>query len=460
MKIKKFQLFIPIVLFIFIYMAITWFTMENPIGLFNFGYVIHNTYTSFISMFVYIISIFGFYSVIKQTGAYYKVVNYIANFVNHKIFLALVIFGISLISAVTGATIELIFILPFIISIIKTMGFNKNTSMLAVIVPTLTGVIGSFSGYFINMQLYNTFEDGLIYTTSTYDNIFVFKLIFFIVTTAILIGYTLFINKNHKEKVLLVHEKGVDVNDKPVLPFVIMFSLLITVMFIFIIPWYSHETSAIMDGYAEYQPTIINKVIGDVYLFDSNFTEYNDVVKRQIEYGYLSVLILIFTIIIGFIYRLKIDKTLDLFIDGAKKYTSIIFIAILACSITVMTLQYPIYTQLLEFISTTFKNIPIFSSLINTIITVVCNPNLDYLIYSDSISIISSNAKTIGEILPVLMQVIYGYLMILLPTSIILIIGLKYINMSYFTYLKENKFLFLILLLVILLITALMLVFI
>ena len=150
------------------------------------------------------------------------------------------------------------------------------------------------------------------------------------------------------------------------------------------------------------------------------------------------VAILIYTVLLSWIYNLKINDIIDGSINGIKKLSKVIIYATI-CNIifTVMLMDtnnmYATIVNYIVGIKSTFS-IPIIS-IISFIGSIFYN-DFYYMLMNLSTTFASYEA-VYYPIIGVLVNGIYSLMMMILPTSILLVASLTYFNIPYQTWLKN-----------------------
>ena len=123
--------------------------MKN-IGFFDYFSLIFGAFEFeyFLQTFIFLICIGAFYGVLNKTGKYRAWVERIASNCGGREFAVLILtaFIITAITAVFEYGFILFIFVPFIISILLAMGYDKITTIVAVFGSMLVGVIGNLMG--------------------------------------------------------------------------------------------------------------------------------------------------------------------------------------------------------------------------------------------------------------------------------------------------------------------------
>lgn len=226
--------------------------------------------------------------------------------------------------------------------------------------------------------------------------------------------------------------------DKPkkvrVWPFVIIFDLMVIILAIcmfdweglFEITWFSDAKDAIV-GYEIGGFPIFSKLLGTFNAFGSW--------RLNVE---VPAMILIFTCILALVYRVKWNDFIDGVVDGAKRCAPIATVMLLIFTVLIIVTYHPFQlciTKALLEVSTglnvvTMSIITMFSSFFNADLTYVAQSTLPYVT-----SVITDSS--LYPLLAVIFQSIYGLMMLIAPTSIILLGTLTYLDVPYTQWLKH-----------------------
>ena len=120
--------------------------------------------SAFLTAFVYILVIGVFYAVLKKTNKYEALVNNTAvSFNKNKgVFVVLTVLSLGLVTMFTGEMYTMLVFVPFLISVIKKLGYDKKTAIFVTIGAILLGSTGSLFTYYINQMLSLTTKDNVL----------------------------------------------------------------------------------------------------------------------------------------------------------------------------------------------------------------------------------------------------------------------------------------------------------
>lgn len=451
-----------------------------------------------------------------------------------SIFLGLIISLIAIIVSVSGLSFAMLFVFPFVISIVLLMGYNKlvaaSVTVGSVAVGLLGTTLGSNTTYYMNSIL----------STEVFSEI-ITKIILLIIGVALLIFNVLYYakkTKNNVDKVVefvpnsktdsVVVEKEVkeevkveknkkssnkkedskkstdtkkkeksnktsktkkenstkstkttksaksskstkttktkayDLKSKNevkvvskskkkvhIWPFALVFDLVLIILVVgafdwanvFDVDWFSTILKAVQD-YTVFDFPIFAKILGNVNEFGSWGLNYE-----------MPTLIFLATCFLAFIYGLKFDDFLDGITEGAKRafkpaiYMFLTYLVLIIVTYNPFQLHFTKFlvnlTDGLNVITMTF--VAMLASIFNIESIYVAQSTLPYVT-----SVITDT--TLYPLISVIFQAVYGLMMLVAPTSVILLGTLTYLDVSYTQWIKHIWKLFLELLLVLVII--------
>ena len=430
---------------------------REQIGLFNlFSYpLVTLAYFSYILFYVLVCG--GLYGVLGKIPAYKKLLEKIVKGFKEKeaIFLALIMILLSAITSLVGFSFGLIILFPMLISIILMMGYNKLVAASVTVGSVICGMIGNtyandtFS--YINSILGTNLTDNLMYK-GIILGLAVLLLIFNV------LRYAKKSKTNVVEKDALIPEDVKVVKGKKVRvwPLVIIFDLMLIVLLLGVFPWstifpkFDWFTKALnwVQTYELFGFPIFAKLLGDVSLFGEWSYMLGSVPSAAIP-----TLVLITTVILGLVYRVKFDDFLDGIINGMKKALGPAVIMTMLSLILIISTYHPFQLYITNWLLgfgeglnvVIMSLVAMFSSFVNVDALYVAQSTLPYVtsIFTDS---------ALYPLIAIIFQSIYGLSMLVLPSSIILMGTLSYLDISYGKWLKHIWKLFIEILIVLLIV--------
>ena len=483
------------------------------VGLFDlFNYSLTSlSYFGYIGLFLIFVG--GFYGILNKIPAYRNLLDAIAKGSQgkEKVILSIIMVLLAVIVSVWGIEIEMLLFVPFIISVILFMGFDKMVAALAVAGSSLVGVAGSTYAYGKIGMLTQTL--GVDITSDIYV-----KLMILLVGLVLLIFNTLlYIKKSEsvvaeevkEEKVIakkittkkVVEEpvkkevkttkaatskstkttktsktasKTTKATAKPaakktakktsknvnkaavkgdevivvknglipgtfdkkqnIWPMAIMFILLLVLVLLAFFPWSSvfnitwfEEASKSVSEFTLFEFPIFGKLFG-------TFNSFGGWMSSD-----LFLVLVVFTLILALIYKVRFNDLFEGFAAGAKKAIGPAGIVLLVYTILVLTTYHPFQLTIYKTILGLSEGFNIATASLVAILAALFNGDASYafqsvLPYFTSVVTNSEFYSSVG----VLFQALYGVTMLVAPTSLMLMIVLTYLDIPYLKWLKST----------------------
>ena len=425
----------------------------SPVGL--YGLFIDPLYSFgiFVQYIVVFLAIGGLYGILNKTGVYSKLVDGISNKFKSKktLFLIITIIAFALLSSLVGSQVALFVFVPFVIAILMTLGYDKITSLAATVGAILVGIIGSTYGTAVVFKSFFSMDanNGILYKVALFV-IVVALYIFFILGKENINAKKEIVEevkpKKGKKKVEEALEKVTEKvkkveiplydnnkeEKKNAVPLVIMFSLLAVIILMGMFNWYYTFEIEFFDKIYE---SIMSVEVGGVAIFAKIFGELPQIGSFG-NYD-LSAVIIIATVLIGWVYGIKFNDFIDSYKDGAKK--------MLLPSIYVMfaSIIFAVMVNSSTNISSTIVNFLLgltekFNALVVTLVGLVSSYFFnDYPYMVNGIyGALSTYDANLYPLISIILNGTYGLAMLILPVSITLIAGLRYMDISYKEWFK------------------------
>lgn len=479
---KKNNLFKAVGIVILIYILMSWIVpiiysvagidgeVSYQIGFVSILSVLLETFSGFGTVILYVLLVGAFYGVLKATGAYDKLIELLSSKANgrEKGVLIGIIVLMAVISSISGLDLGLLVVFPILISLIVKMGYDKLVALSATLGATVIGMYGAtFAGTLYGLN--NT-----VLNLKTFDQ-FIPKLIFLVVGVVGLVLFVLMyckkknfkfgekklveksdkkddskdskkssnIKKNSKtksavksssKKVAAVKKNNKEKKERTALPALIIVGIVMLLFFvgttswegIFGSNWFSsaHES---WTGFKIGGFDILNKLFGGVDAFGS----WNTPVRFQVY----SMILIVAMVILAIVYRTKADECFEGFVDGIKSFVVPAILTILACSLFVFIYYNPVLTPVSSLLLGKDFNVALTG--IYTIINSVFYVDYYYLAYSVLYSITSVYSDSaVLSIISVMFTNLYSLVMLVAPTSILLLITLSISDVKYTEWFK------------------------
>lgn len=440
----------------------------TAVGLFDLITYPINAFNYFAKYGVLLLVIGGTYGVLNKTGAYSKIINRIVNKFkkDEKLCLVGIAALFAILSSLTDLQMLLFALVPFFATIIILLGYKKITALVATVGAILIGGIGAIASseirYVVNYYVNN-------YGFDPVNSLMLPKTILTILLTGALVAYLWFkaekevseeqnvvvtkkkttkkeetISENKPKTILFSNHEE---EGKSTLPIIVISIIVLLVALIGMINW-----SDIFEI----------QIFTNLYDSMSKFTVFGFPLFKNLmgnlpALGYwgtseLAGLLILASLLIGWLYNLKLKGTMAAFIEGAKEMLPTAIYATLAYVVFNVFASNqngasPLFTIINKLagssseleIGNLFRMIGIssFGSLyIN-----------DVIYYFNNIFTVTStlyDSTAMYSFAVYICQTVYSLLMMVLPTSIVLIAGLSYFEVSYKEWFKKNWLLLLI----------------
>ena len=484
-----------------------------PIAL---GDVVMNYFQSFyyFDVMLFILVVGGFYGLLEHVDGYKNLISKIANGAKKKklvVFIITIVFA--LLSSLAGLNLILLIFIPFAISLVVALGYDKIVALFSTVGAVAVGMIG---GIFTTIKISSSYY-GVSYTT--YSELvgledkwaaLIPNIILFVLALIILIVFlNLRMNKVQdqdeeveekeekkitkkeeiKEEVKVVKEetkapkketkttKTTDTKTKKnttskkkapakstkkttkknlsaakkddtivikkdkkgrTLPLIIIMLVLLVLLVLGYLPWNSLFGISVFDDFHTWLTEI---KIGDYALFtsiiSSNITAFGNWANLGSTYIIAMLLIVVITIIIKFVYKIKFNDIFDYYAEGMKKTLPAILLIMLAYTVLVCTYNNGFMETIISSASDALGDNPVINALIAIVGSVL---NVDILYVSQGIfaPIVNALPDTANlKVYAVLFQGIYGLVQIIGPTSILMITCLSISDVSYKDWFKN-----------------------
>lgn len=427
------------------------------IGLTKFGSTFIDAFAGFSNVIVFILLIGGLYAVMDATGAYKPAIEKLAEKFKgkEKLVLITIIVLMAIISSITGLELGLLILFPFIISLVLMMGYDKIIALVATFGATIVGMYGAtYAG-----TLYG-YLDGFMQTKPT-DNILA-KVILFVLALGLLIGFTLiYMKKNNmlpektankakkskekaakktvksetkKEKVKKADKKE---KEKKVWPLLLVLGLLFLVLIlgttawgnIFSSNWFATAHDTIMNKWKIGEFKVVEKLFGGLDAFGTWTSS-----TRYVSY---SIMILFAVATLAIVYKVKLKDAFDAFVKGIKEYVVPAFLALIAYSIFVFTIYYPVLGVITTWITGLTDSFNIVTSGLHAIISSVFYPDFSYYGYYIVYTFVQTIKDTsLYSLIGLVFTNLYALVMLVAPTSVLLLTSLSISEVKYTEWLK------------------------
>ncbi len=373
----------------------------------------------------------GFYGVLNKTGVYTKVVDAVVKKFKKKenIFLIICVSALAFISSVMGGNVYLFILVPFLIAVLVKLGFGKIKSLLATVGALFIGTIGSTFGFDIN---------GYInyYLSQDVATFIWYKIALLFLSTGLLLLFLIKLGKKEeKVEAIPLLEEGKTTSKRSALPLVIVFAV---GMVLALVGTFSWSDMYGIEFFTNLHTTITGWEISGYPIVSNILGTVSSIGNWSVQD--VNVIILVMTLVIGLIYKLRIKDIIVSFIRGAKEMLPVFGYATLANIIIVILMNgsgsFVSYTIMNFLYGITDK----FNALIQGLVVATDSFFVNYFPYlsSDTLNIatIFYTDTTVYPVVGLITQAVYGFVMYVLPTSLLLVAGLAFMRISYKEWMK------------------------
>jgi len=455
---KKHDIFKILGIVILVYAVLTWiFDASYYSGFlqvvdkeeFGLGFLLNvplQTLGYFSYLFIFILAVGAFYGILEATGLYRKTLDTVAKKLkgHKKLTLIVITVLMALISSFTGIELGMLFVFPFVISLIVLLGYDKYIAMAATVGATLVGMLGSTYSYnsygIVNDILGTTYSDGIIV-----------KLILLVVGILLLVGFMLLHIKNakkgSKEMLDMVPEKveqrkGVT---KHIWPILVVMGVAFVILLIGTFNWNNVFEITLFDD-------ILDKITGTVVF---GYPLFDNLLSGAVAFGtwngpskfiYYTETLLVLSIVLAIVYKIGFNTYLDEVAKGAKKNLKAAVLTILCYVVLVVVSSFPVFLTITQKITGETFNVAT-TGLLNLVGSALY---VDIYYYPQYVLEYFASFKDVNaNVLSVLFVSIYSLAMLVAPTSVLLVTTLQNTDTKYVDWIKFIWKLFLALLLVV-----------
>ena len=413
--------------------------VRYPAGLFDiFNYPTLTLYY-FGQIAVYVLTVGAFYGVLNKTGVFRKICDRIVKLFKGKeiIFFSTIVVLLSVIVAFCGLSYELIFLLPLLASIILLMGYDKMTIAITFIGSIAVGFLGSLFASTITGTYMGTLA------TSYTDLIWV-RIVMLVIGILILLLNIFFrIRKMDTKKVddkELIAEK-IEVKSKkgkvkPSWPAILIFDLILLLMIIGTIDFGGAFNITIFEDFHE---NVMSFAIKDYQIFAKILGSTMQTVPLGSWSGieFITIMLLA-TLILSLIYRIKLSDMFEDYKEGAKKFALPALLMVLAYTVLITVSNNPVILTILKPLLTITDGFNSVTLSLSMFIGSIFNIDAYYtsaalLPYVTSIITDTSIYPLVGFIC----QAMQGLALLIAPTSIVLLGVISYLKISYVEWFKN-----------------------
>ncbi len=403
----------------------------NPMGLLDlirYPLVSIATFAAYGLMFL---AIGGFYGVVNKTGVYSQVVEGITKKFEGKKnnFLIITVAILTGLSTLLGLTVPLFLLVPFFATILLRLHFSKLTVFAATVGSILVGNISSICGFEVVGYFAVKFE-GFKVTQDLFARIILFLILAFLFVMFILPSKDRKDKKSSKKEneeleIPLFENTN---SKKSAFPFLVISIFTFILLVVGMYNWYY---TLQMNTFMDIHDSLMSFEINGFTIFGKLFGN----ITYLGGWGHLEfvIILILASLILGWVYNLKMEKICEGFLEGAKKILPTAIYAVLSCTIFAALLNLGTKTISATITNTILGEVDGFK-IVKTFLTGgfggLFYNDFYYLLNSVS-SILSLNDHAHYSLILMLLSGAHAIMMLILPTSIVLFAGLRYFEISF-----------------------------
>lgn len=431
---------------------------RSQLGLFDlFSYPLVS-FSYFGYAFVYVLLCGALYGVLNKIPAYKTMLDKIVKSFKGRewLFLTITMVVVSLLTSVIGMSFGFIVLFPLIISLVMMMGYNKLVAASVTVGSVVTGLIGTTVGsntvyYYTNLMSLSIFDE------------IVSKIVIFVITLILLVFNVLNYakktknNANKDNEELIPETIKVERNKKiRIWPLALIFDLMLIIMLLGNFSWTEVLKLNFFDELVTYIQSDLNiKGFPIVYRVLGNVSAFG----RWSFNMEMPFVVLLTTGLLGLIYRVKFDDFIDGISEGFKKTVKPAFITILIFVVLIIATYHPFQLTLVKPLIELTEGINVVTMSLIAFLSSLFNVDPIYVAQSTIPYVISVITDTgLYPLIEIIFQSIYGLASLVLPTSLVLMVTLSYMDISYGQWLKHIWKLFVEVLLVLIAIFVILLI--
>ena len=260
----------------------------------------------------------------------------------------------------------------------------------------------------------------------TRDDTLLSRIIIMSVLLVFLIAFVLIFDKK-PEKIEI--EK---IKEKKIVPIYVILGLMFVFIILGFVNWESYFG---FKGFSTFLENIRNFKIAKVSVFDTIIGDSSSIVPfGTYQLYHASVLFIFLSFIIAIINRVRINDLFDSVGNGLKKAFPYGLIVVMANLVLVNVFSSGIFYTVALGITKTTVNMA--TGTLTSIISGLVFPDYAYSVQFTLTSILNTSASDYEVLVAVLFQVVYSLMLLISPTSFILLMALRYTDLSYKQWIK------------------------
>ena len=382
---------------------------------------------------VYLLALGAFYAVLSRSDGYKKIVTSIASKFEGKeiVFSLFVSLLLTLMTILFSQTFIVLIFVPFLISILLNMKLDKLSAFAVTFGSILVGNIGILYGgeglYWFTYYTQTTIKTALLYRL-------IVLLIAFVLFNLFTVLHIKKIKKNnYNEEVVDPFAVTKPSKDVRSLPIVVILCLVFILMILGYVGWSAYFNINVFNKFHEW---LFNLKIGEFAIFKVLL----GTLAKEAPFGgwtlfHASLVLLLGSIIVSLISRIKLDEFIDAYGEGFKKIAKPLALFIGIYMVMVANYMSPYLPTIANMICNGVTKFNVYLVSFVAFLSSVFNVDFGFTGYSVAPYFIATYAANI-DVIHIVFTSLYGFACFFVPTSAILIIGLSYLDIKYKTWFK------------------------
>lgn len=380
---------------------------------------------------IYLFVLAGFYALLSKTEGYKKIVNDIADSLkDHKVAFAVITMAIFVfLTMLSSQTLAVVFFIPFFISILSKLKFDKLSALTLTFGGVLSGMVGSPWGteglHWFNYYAGTSLQDGF-----TLRLIVEACVIVLLVVTAIIR-----LKKNEKndlEVVEDVFEVGDADSKTKKLPMIIILAIMAVVIVLGYVDW---ETNFGIKAFNDFHTWLIGLTIGEDTTIFSFILGKAAVAFGKWDVATLISFLIFSSIIVALVNHIKVTDFLTTFGEGMKKMIIPAGLYMSVFVVFVIAYTSPFIPTITNWVSSLSKEFNPYLSTVLAFITSLFHADFGFTGYSVGGYLASAYTDKVA-VVQTIYSSMYGLVQLVAPTSGLLLLGLGFTKVEYKTWLK------------------------
>lgn len=384
----------------------------------------------------------GFYQVLSKTAGYQFLIKGICKKLKgHEVILVGIV---SLLFAVwacmTNEYFPILVFIPFVITILNRLKVDKISAFCTTFGAILVGIIGS---------VYSTKVAG-VFSDIFVDSYIAVKIVLFAVSYILLTIFTIIRMKkvkNPSDYDLFEIESIRSEKKNPVVwPYIIGLVLILLTTVLAYLPWSTWKVDIFSKATSWVNELSVAGVPIVSYIF-GNFETFGTWSIFSIQY-----VLLFATLLIHWFGKVSFSDVIASFGEGMKKVSKLVVLLLVIYAILIMSVFYPTIPTIVDWIAKRSSDFSVIWASINAFISSMFGIEPTYVM-SLAGSYYASTYSANVDILAIIFQSMFGFASFFVPSSVVLMLGLSYLGISYREWMKNIwKFLVAILIVIIIII--------